>query len=85
MDISGDTYFMRALLERIDKMIEEKSAKIIYRGAISYDDYLAQCESILTLKAVASACIDIKKQMLKEQTRPTEEVNPVLVHKQRRA
>jgi len=63
-----DTQFMRALNERVEKMIEEKRAQIINRGAKSYDEYLAMCESVLTLRAVLDASLDIAKRIRAELT-----------------
>ena len=59
----GDSAFMRALLERIDKMIDEKNDQIVNRGAKSFDEYLAMCGSIATLRDIAQTCVDLGKAL----------------------
>jgi hypothetical protein len=76
--------FMRVLLERLDKMVQEKTEAVVSGSIKTHDQYCAACESIATLRAVADSCIEIEKEIHREQTRPTGEINPVLVHKQQR-
>lgn len=80
---ANDNYFMRALLERIDKMLEEQSSGIIDGHAQSFEDYRSRCASVKTLRDIADHCVEIRKKMIKEMTQPIEEPSPVLVHKRR--
>lgn len=69
----SDNEFQTAILIRLDKMIEERSAVILAGSAPDFAHYLALCEGLKVLKDVAQACLEVTKEVSRKRS-----INPAV-------
>lgn len=64
-----DGRFDKALMDRINKMIAERSEAVIAGHCRSLDEYRGNCEAIRALEEVLAAMVEIQTDIAREATR----------------